>query len=150
MGRVVGAVLGGYVVLFLVVFVASTVAWLALGTSGAFAPSSWEPSGTWLAINIVVGLTAALLGGFTCASIARGDRRATRGLVGLIIVFGLLFAIPVIRGSRVERGARTDVLTMTEAMQNIRMPVWIALLNPVLGAAGVVLGAGMRRRGSEV
>ncbi len=32
-----------------------------------------------------------------------------------------------------------------EAMQNARTPVWVALLNPLVGAAGVFWGARLRR-----
>lgn len=145
MGRVIGAVIGGYVVMFIWVFALSTAAWFGLGPSGAFLPGSWEPSVLWLAINIVVGLTGGIAGGYSCALIAKGDHRGPKGLIGLVVVLGILFAIPVIMGPAVEPGPRPDSLAMTDAMMKIRMPIWIALLNPVLGAVGVLLGAGFRR-----
>jgi hypothetical protein len=37
-----------------------------------------------------------------------------------------------------------------EAMQNAKQPAWIVLLNPLLGAAGVLVGARLKRGRGEV
>jgi len=147
MGRVVAGVIAGYVVMLAVIFVGSTLAWMALGPNGAFLPGTYQTTMIWVGISLAVSLFAAVLGGFACAAVSRRDPRATRGLVGLVVVLGVLFAVPVLM--RAPDGAeRPDVVTMQAAMQHARQPVWVALLLPLLGAAGAVLGAGMRKRAS--
>jgi hypothetical protein len=37
---------------------------------------------------------------------------------------------------------------MFDAMSNAIQPVWVALLNPLLGAVGVLIGARMRSGGT--
>ncbi len=70
-------------------------------------------------------------------------------LIGIVIVLGVVFAIPVLTGSTdVATTARPDTVTMMEAMSNARQPTWIALLNPLLGAVGVLLGARMYKGNS--
>jgi hypothetical protein len=67
-----------------------------------------------------------------------------------VLVLGLLFTIPLLRGPTGAETMRPDGITMSQAMQNARQPIWVAVLLPFLGAAGVALGAGMRRRGGVV
>jgi hypothetical protein len=66
-----------------------------------------------------------------------------------VIVLGALMAVPVVMSTDPARGgARPADATMTDAMNHARQPTWVALLNPLVGAAGVLLGAGLRRRGA--
>lgn len=147
MGRVVAAVIGGYVVMMAMVFVLSTVAWMAFGADRAFSAGTWDTTVLWIAVSLAFSLLAAVIGGLVCATFARGDRRAIRGLVLLVIVLGIVFAIPVVtRGA--ATATREGAVTMAQAMQNARQPVWVALLLPLLGAGGVLLGAGMRKQGA--
>ncbi len=44
-----------------------------------------------------------------------------------------------------ELGEPTADVSNLEAMQNAVQPLWVAILNPVLGVVGVLLGAGLRR-----
>ena len=150
MGRVIGAVIGGYVVSLFCVMMFTGVAWLAFGADRAFLPGSYDASMLWIAVSLALSLVAAILGGWAGALIARGDARATRGLVALTLVLGALFAIPVLRGTRDHPPPRGGITTMQDLARYVRQPVWVALALPLLGAAGVLLGAGMRKRGAVV
>lgn len=55
-------------------------------------------------------------------------------------------AIPVVmRDAPGRGGVRPANTTMVDAMAHAEQPVWVALLNPLVGAAGVLIGAGPRR-----
>lgn len=141
--RSILAVVVGYVVMACVVFATFSIAYLTMGADGAFRPDSFEPSTVWIVTSFVLGFIAALVGGFVCAMIAKGSQ-APLVLAGLVLVLGLLLAIPVITGSD-EPMVRTGSVGNLEAMQNARQPAWVALLNPFIGAAGVLAGAKARR-----
>jgi hypothetical protein len=144
MGRIIGSVVAGYVVMFAVVFALMSLAWMVLGAEGSFQPGSWDVNMTWIAVTLVVGLVAAVVGGLACAWIAR-DRRGPLWLVGLVVVLGIAMAIPVLLGAGEEApGPRPDTMPMFDAMSNAKQPPWVALLNPLIGAVGVLIGARMR------
>jgi len=131
MGRIVGGVIAGYLTMFLGVFVLFSLAWMALGAEGAFQTGSWDVSAAWIGLSIVIGFLAAVAGGYVCGVIAKNPRGA-QALVVLPVLFGGGIEVP---------GARPDSVSMFEAMQQAQQPGWIALLNPLLGALGVVIGA---------
>jgi hypothetical protein len=131
----------------LLIFLTFSAAYLLMGADSAFKPAAYEVSGFWVAVSFVLGLIAAVAGGYVCASVAGGNR-APLALAVLVLVVGLLAAIPELRGANDggARAARTGEVSNIEAMQNAVQPVWLALLNPFIGAAGILLGARLRRR----
>jgi hypothetical protein len=144
MGKIIGSVIAGYVVMFAGVFVLMAGAWAVLGASGAFATGSWNVSGTWMLVSVFVGLVAAIGGGYVCAAIAR-DRRGPIGLAGLVVVLGIVYAIPALTGGGAAIAEpRPDTMSMFDAMSNAIQPAWLALLNPVLGVVGVMIGARLK------
>jgi hypothetical protein len=143
MGRLIGAVVAGYAVMFVTVFLLMTAAWLAMGANGVFEPGSWQITFAWIAVSIVVSLVAAFAGGRACGAIAK-DPRGPTYLMGLVFVLGVVFAIPALTAApdaMAALGPRPDELSMMDAMSKAPQPAWAALLNPVLGVAGVWLGA---------
>ncbi len=140
MGRVIIAAVVGYIAMFVTVMLLMAAAYLAVGADGAFQPGTWEVSSTWLLVSVVVGFAAGIDGGVICALIARGDERAVKGLIAFVVVLGLLMAVPAFMAAP-DVGPRPEVVAMGDAMMNGRQPGWVALLNPVIGAVGVFLGA---------
>ncbi len=144
MGRSILAVILGYVVMFLVVFLTFSGAYLAMGTEGAFQPGTYEPSTLWLVVSFVLAFIAAMAGGCTCIWIAKKMTPAY-ALAGLAMVLGLAMAGAMMMeppGTRLT--VRSGDVPNMEAMQNARTPLWVALVNPFLGAAGVLLGARLK------
>ena len=144
--RAILSVIAGYVTLFVVVVATFSVAFLALGTERAFAPGSWDPSVPWLVVSFALGLLAAVVGGWVCATIARAPK-PPMALAVLVVVLGLMGAVSVLMspdegGPAVREG---DVSNL-ESMKNARQPAWVAFLNPFVGVAGVLLGARLARR----
>lgn len=149
MGRVIGSVVAGYVAMFVTVFLLFTAAWFALGADGAFMPATFQTTALWIALSVFISLAAAVDGGYVAAVVSKSDARALWGLVGLVVVLGLLFALPVLNQADTPAAARGATVTMAEAMQQARQPVWIALANPVIGAVGAIVGFRLRRANSH-
>lgn len=145
MGKIIAGVVAGYLVMLAVVFGLMSLAWVLLGAEGAFRPGTFAVTDTWIAASIVVALLAAVAGGWTCARIAP-DPRAIRLLVGLVVVLGVIFAIPVLTAPAGAPPPRPEGLAMMEAMKQGVQPAWVALLNPALGAIGALVGSRLRTR----
>jgi hypothetical protein len=147
MAKVLAGVVAGYVVMLAVVFGLMSLAWMALGAEGAFQPGTFAVTGTWIALSVVVALVAAVAGGWTCARITP-DPRAIRLLLFVVVVLGAIFAVPVLTAPAGPPPPRPEGLAMMEAMKQGVQPGWVALLNPVLGAVGAIVGARLRGRGA--
>lgn len=144
--RNIGGVIVGYISMALLVFLTFTAAYLLMGAGAAFKPATYEVSNAWLATSFVLALMAAVVGGYVCATIAKRRSRAPLALAVLVIVLGALAALPALRAANAARQPRTGEVSNMEAMQRAVEPMWVALLNPFLGAAGVLVGASLRRR----
>ena len=134
----------GYLVIFGVVFLSFTVAYLVLGADRTFLPGTYEVSMLWLGISFGLAFVAAVIGGLVCTIIARGYKAALI-LVILIIVMGVALALPTM--NQVDAGkksVRDATVGNLEAMMNAKQPTWVALLNPVIGAVGVFLGSRLK------
>ena len=144
MGRIIGGVVLGYLVMFLVVFVLLTGGYFALGADRAFRPGTYDVSPLWIALWLLVGIAAGLLGGMVCAVVGR-SARAPKILCIVVLLLGLLSAIPAFRPPAVEPEPRSSAVPNLEAMMKAKEPIWMALLNPIIGGAGVLAGARLRR-----
>lgn len=140
--RIAGAVILGYIVMFAVVFVTFSGAFALIGVEGSFQPASYEVTMLWVVVSIVLSLFAAVAGGLVCAIVAKSPW-GPKALAALVIVLGLALAVPVLTAPPAT--ARGPEVSNTEAMTNARQPVWLALINPFIGAVGVLLGARFKR-----
>jgi hypothetical protein len=148
MARSIIGVIVGYLVMFVFVFVTFTIVYLAMGADRAFRPGSYETSTLWLAVSFILGTIAAVLGGVFCRLIAR-NMMAVYVLAGIVLVLGILFAIPSLTSEPAE-STRTAEVANLEAMQSARTPLIPAVLNPVIGALGAIIGGLLvERRRSE-
>ena len=141
--RSIGAVIAGYVVMALFVFLTFSGLYLAIGADRAFRPGTYEVSGLWIGASIVLGLVAAYLGGRVCAAIAKRPG-PPRFFAGLVLVLGLATgwkAFDETKGS----GPRTADVPTLDAMEHAEQPPWFALLNPLILFAGVLAGARAKR-----
>jgi hypothetical protein len=137
--RIAGAVILGYLAMVVVVFSGLTGAYLLLGADGAFQPGSFDVSLIWVIISVVVGFVAALLGGWTSRRVA-GAVTGPRALAAVVVALGVVLALTSLAGGAPEAGVRAGDLGNMEAMQQARTPLWAMLLNPLIGAVGVLLG----------
>lgn len=142
--RLIGGVIVGYVVMAAFVMVTFSVAYLIMGADGAFQPDSYKPSALWLVTSFVLGIIGALVAGLVSALVA--GPRGPAVLAVIVLILGLVMAIPALKSS--EDGIeeqRTGAVSNFEAMSKAKTPAWVALLNPLLGAGGILLGGRLRR-----
>jgi hypothetical protein len=135
----------GYVVMAFFVFATFSLAYLALGADRSFQPGTYEVSGIWTVLSIVLGFGAAIVGGFLCASVSR-SRMAPIVLAALVLLMGIAGAMLMPPSDELAPQPRPGDVGNFEAMQNASTPQWIAWLNPFLGAAGVLMGARWREQ----
>lgn len=146
MGRLFGSVVAGYLVVMCAVFVTLSGAYVVLGADRAFLPGSYEGSTLWNLLSIPLNFVSAMIAGLVCAALAR-DARGPKLLAALVLVLGFAFAIPVMRQVHVPE-VRTGDVGLLAAITKGSQPHWVALLNPVIGALGVIVG-GWRRSGAK-
>jgi len=150
MGRSILAAVVGYLTMFVVVFVGLSVGFVALGTEATFQPGGYDVTARWLAVWFLVSFGAAVLGGLVCSAVARAGSRAVIGLAVVVAALGLLEAGATLAskpGTPLERG---DDVAIFEAMMNASQPAWVALLTPVLGVIGVLLGGRVLRKRTPI
>lgn len=141
--RTIFGVILGYITMAVLVFVTFTAIYLAIGADKAFEPGTYDPSVLWIVIMFAVGLGAGIAGGYVSATVAR-QMWAPKVLALLVLVLGLLFALPAALATKDKPNTRAGDVSNFDAMQEARTPTWVALLNPVVGVAGVLLGARLR------
>jgi hypothetical protein len=144
MARAILSVVVGYAVMFAAIFVLFSVLYLILGQDLSFQPSNYEPSILWTVVSFALGVGAAVLGGYVCAWIARRPT-PPKVLAGVVLVIGLLSAIPVLMAAQTPAAERTGDVGNLDAMMKAKQPGWVAVANPFVGLAGVLLGARLRR-----
>ena len=144
MGKAIAGAVAGYVVMFVVVFLLMTVGWMALGAGGSFKPGSWETSTVWVAVTLVVDILAALGGGYVAMRIAKRPL-GPQVLAGLVVVLGLVMAIPMFTADPSALGPRPDVVTMMDAMNKAQQPLWLVIANPILGGVFALVGGKLRK-----
>ncbi|MGI9078172.1 MAG: hypothetical protein ACR2G6_12725 [Gemmatimonadaceae bacterium] len=143
--RTIGGVVGGYVAMFVIVFATFSLAFLAMGPDGAFQPGTYDVTPVWLIVSFVLSFIAAVIGGLVSVTIS-DDPKVPRALAVVVIVMGMITAIQIITADPVAAIRGTDVGNI-EAMMNGKQPTWVALLNPFVGAIGVMAGARLKRPG---
>ena len=144
MGRAIVSVVVGYVAMFAAIFLAFSGLYLLLGQDLSFRPGSYEPSLLWTVVSFALGAGAAVLGGYVCAGIARAATPPTV-LAGVVLAVGLLSAVPVLMAAATPAEARTGEVGNLDAMTKAKQPAWVAVANPFVGLAGVLLGGRLRR-----
>ena len=144
MGRAISSVVIGYVVMFAAIFLAFSGLYLLMGQDLSFRPGSYEPSMLWTVVSFALGVGAAVLGGSVCAWIAR-TATPPKVLAGVVLVIGVLSAIPVLMAAATPAETRAGEVGNLDAMMKAKQPAWVAVANPLVGLAGVLLGARLRR-----
>jgi len=144
--RAVLAVIAGYASMALTVMICLTGAYLALGADGSFQPGTYEPSLAWIIVMFVVGLVAAVEGGIVVWVIARRPKVVTAMMI-VVAALGVLSAIPAFLPPAADAPTeRTGDVSSFEAATRARTPAWVAILNPVIGVAGVWMGSQLLRQ----
>lgn len=143
MGRMIAGVALGYVVMAVAVLATFMLAYLVMGANRAFQTDSYEASRLWLVVSTLLGLAAAVLGGWVAVRIGRTHRTAAV-LAVAVVVLGVVLALPTLNAPRTDE-VRTGEVGNMEAMMKAQQPPVVSILNPIIGGIGVMIGARLRR-----
>ena len=141
--RKILAILVGYLAMALFIAVTFGVTFAVLGADGVFEPGTFDPSTTWLILSFLLGVAGAMLAGLICKFVAR-DRKTVFVFAGIVFVLGLALAVPQALSDAPDVERLADV-SGEDAALYAKQPVWVALLNPFVGAIGILVGARLRR-----
>lgn len=142
MVRFVAAIVIGYLVMLFVVFCMFALAYPLVGVDLLFQPGSYQAAAGWITLSLVFGMMAAMSAGQAATRIAP-DTQAPMWLSAIVLVLGLLMAVPVVMSANYTRGGKRPAnVSMSDVMAHAEQPLWAALLNPLVCAAGVLIGAG--------
>ena len=145
MVRNILGVVVGYVAIFAFIFLTFTILYLTLGENNSFEPETFDVSLLWIILSFILGLIAAILGGYICVLIAKNQKPAMV-LAGVVLVLGIAMSIPALSISNEEvQEIREPNVPNMEAMQKAKQPIFLLLLNPLVGALGVLAGARFRK-----
>ncbi len=145
--RSIAAVIVSYITMFVLNILGFFALYTIVGASHAFKPRSFLASNRWILMGVAVMFLSAVIAGLICAAIARGGKAAV-GLAALILVVGLLIAIPAMNKARANAGmVRVGDVSLAEAMEKAYWPVWAPFTFPFISAVGALLGANLKKRG---
>lgn len=134
-----------YAVLFFLWMALFFGAYALLGPERAFQPDSYEVATLWLVLTGVITFCGAIAGGYLCAVISKSNR-ACQVLAFVVFLVAIFLCIKAMRRDTGGLHIRAGDVTNREAVELAVIPTWMHLLNPVIGAAGVLLGARMKLR----
>ena len=145
MVRNILAAIVGYIAIGLFVFISFSILYAILGTDGSFQPGTYEVSTTWVIISFLLGIVAALLGGYVCILISK-NQTAVLILAGFVLILGLVMAIVTLSApQQAEALTRSGAVEGMDAMNKAITPTWINFVNPFIGAIFVFLGGRFRK-----
>lgn len=136
------SVIVGYAVLFLFIFLTFSGLYLVIGPDMAYEPGTYKVSMLWIAVSTVLGFIAAMIGGYVCKRIS-GSAKTVQVFAGIVLALGIILAIVQAVSPQPAQEARTGEVSNMEAMQKAQMPLWVAFMNPLLGAIGILAGGGL-------
>jgi hypothetical protein len=133
----------GYVVMAIFSFAVFTCAYLGLGVERVFEPESFDISTVWMVLMIGIGLIGGIVGGLVCAAISKSKGACTAFAI-IVLALGLIVSA-MTKMKEQPTTARTGDVPNLEAMQKAQTPTWLCFVNPFVVAAGVLLGARMKK-----
>jgi hypothetical protein len=139
--KILGAI-AGYIATFIFIFATFSGAYLAMGADTAFTPGKYDVSMTWIIVSTILGFVGAVIGGYVASLI--GGSGAVKIMAGIVLVLGIL-TIVMVALSPAMIDVRTADVPNLEAMSKAQTPLWLAVLNPIIGIVGVLVGGRFRK-----
>jgi hypothetical protein len=141
--RPILGVVVSYALLFLLWFALFLGVYVLIGPERVFQPDSYEVSPLWLVVTGVITFGGAVASGYLCALISKSNR-ACQVLAFVVFLVAILLCIKAMKRDVGGLHVRAGEVTQREAIELAVVPTWMHLLNPIIGAAGVLLGARMK------
>jgi Co/Zn/Cd efflux system component len=140
------AIIVSYVAMFAIFMAIFTCLYFVLGVERVFQPDSYEVSMLWIALTLVIGLLVSIFAGFLCAAISK-SWRTCQVFALIVFVLAMIQCFGALRRNNPDApNIRAGEVGMFDAMSLAVTPLWLHFVNPILGGAGVLIGARMKRR----
>lgn len=147
--RSIVAVIVSYIVMAILVMGAFMGLWFGLGPDGLLQPGSYKGNMLICIAAPSITVIGGLFGGWLCARIGRG-RGPAMALAAVVFLLGMVMAYFTLQ-KPYPADPRPPGMTVKQIMEVGREPTWVAIFNPIGGAAAVLIGgvviAGGRRAG---
>jgi len=137
--RSVIGVVAALILMSALTFALSALPWFALGIDTVLQPARFDSVVGYDIFAVAAGITGAAVGGLACARITR-SRNAIIVLAAIAFVGGAANAVA--QSNKPEPERRVPGLSVRQAIQTRKEPMWFTWLMPCLGAA-IVLFAGL-------
>ncbi len=136
--RSIVAVVVTYIVMVILIMGAFTGMWFGLGPDRLLQPGSYQGNMLITIAAPAITLICGLFGGWMCAKIGRSGKPVIV-LAGVVLVLDMLTAYFTLQKPE-PTGPREPGLTAAQIMEKGREPAWLAIFNPIAGAATVLIG----------
>lgn len=140
--KILGVIIG-YLVMVIFMAICFLGGFLLLTPERAMEPNSFVPSTLWIIISFIISLLGALIGGFLCKLISRSSGTVLI-FAGIIFVSGLVLAFTYLALPKPD-DIRTVNFPAIEAFARGVQPVWVAFVNPIIGAFGIIMGGSFKK-----
>lgn len=140
--KILGGI-AGYVVFMIFLFALYTGYYLVIGTDRSFLPGKYDPSVVWFVGAFILGFVAAAIGGYVAALI--GQSGGAKVMIIIMVVISVLGIVGMMMQPTKPDEVRTGNVPNLEAMMKAKQPLWVAVVNPIVGVLGVLAGAGLRK-----
>jgi hypothetical protein len=137
MVRSILGVIASLIAMAILVSVLSVALWFVLGVDGVLKPATFDAMPVLTIWSVLAAFIGALFGGWMCLKISK-SRTAVLVFAILAILLGLLNA--TMQQGKPTPGPREPGLSVFDAIQKRKEPIWFTLLVPVIGCAGILLG----------
>jgi hypothetical protein len=138
MVRSIIAVVASYIAMVILIMGAFAGMWFGMGPDRLLEPGLWTGNVFLCIAAPAITLIFGLFGGWMCAKIGRSTK-PVMVLAGVVLVLGMLTAYFTLQKPE-PTGPRAPGMSMTEIMEKGREPTWLAIFNPIGGAAAVLIG----------
>lgn len=138
--RSIIAVIATYVAMGIIIMALFMGMWFGLGPDRLLQPGSFKGGIVITILAPSITIIAGLFGGWMCAKIGRSGK-PVMALACLVLVLGLTMAYFTLQ-KPYPADPRPAGMTVKQIMEIGREPTWVAISNPIIGAAAV-LAAGL-------
>ena len=143
---IVGVIVS-YAIMFVFFMAVFSGSYSALASERVFQADSYEISSLWIRLTIVLSLLGSMIGGYLCAAISK-SKRTCQVFAFIVFFLSLLACLPALKRNPDAPNVRAGEVSNLDARRLAVMPLWLPLVNSVTNAAGVLLGARIKRRGN--
>lgn len=135
--RSIAAVIVTYIIMAILIMGAFAALLFGMGPDRLLEPGSWKGTLFFSIAAPSITVLSGLFGGWLCAKIARG-RSAVIALAAFVLVLGFTSAYFTLQKPE-PTGPRESPMTIQQFMEQGREPTWLAIFNPLGGAAAVLI-----------